>query len=261
MTTRRAIASIAPPRVRATLLVVLLVAVLAPAGVARAAGEGGDLTRWIGEERAAAGVHGLQVAGDLVDVATRHAQRMAAEGRLHHNPALTSEVSGWERVTENVGTGPDARRIHDALMASSSHRANILDTGVTQVGVGVAWKDGTLWVAQVFRLPSASAAPPPPGPGPSPAPQPPAPTPEPEAAPPAPTSPVASAPTSSATAPVHVSERAVTLVHDTVAAAPAPHVAVGTADVGTVAPAPTPVTVHVLTAARWLALLAVLGEE
>ena len=165
----------------ATLVVAVLVALVVPVGAARASGDAAaDLTRWIGEERAAAGIAGLQVASDLVQVATRHSQRMAEEGRLHHNEALSSEVDGWERVTENVGYGPDARSVHDALMASSSHRANILDAGVTQVGVGVAFTDGTLWVTQVFRRPTSSAPA-------SPEPQAPTAEPEPQPAAPAPT--------------------------------------------------------------------------
>ena len=248
-------------RAVAILLVAALVAVLLPAGTARASSEASDLTRWIGEERARAGLAGLQVAGDLVDVATRHAQRMAAEGRLYHNPGLTSQVSGWERVTENVGYGPDARQVHDALMASSSHRANIVDTGVTQVGVGIAWKDGTLWVAQVFRRPSGSSTPPPPPPPPAseaaPSTPPPPPAPVADSAPPVPAvpNPVAGP------APARVSDQAVTLVHDVVAPAPAPAVAVSTADDGMVAPAPTPIQVHVLTAARWLVVLSALADE
>ena len=106
----------------------------------------------------------VATASDLVDVATRHANRMASSGNLHHNPNLGSEVSGWERVTENVGRGPDARQVHEAFMASSTHAANIVDAGVTQVGVGVVWADGTLWVTQVFRRPTRAAAPPPPPP-------------------------------------------------------------------------------------------------
>lgn len=247
----------------AALLVVVLVALLVPAGAARAAGDpAADLTRWIGDERAAAGVGGLRVAGDLVDVATRHAHRMASEGRLHHNPALSSEVQGWQRVTENVGTGPEARAVHDAFMASSSHRANIVDGQVTEVGVGVASSDGTLWVVQVFRLPTAASEPAPPPPPPAPDPEP---TPVPDAAPapsapsvPAP--PTTPAPSATPSAPAPVSEQAVVLVLDEVAPAPAPSVTVGTADVGSVAEAPTPPTVHVLTATRWLAVLAALME-
>lgn len=42
-------------------------------------------------------------------------------------------------------------------MESSSHRAEILSTRSTQVGVGVVERDGVLWVVQVFREPSEPA--------------------------------------------------------------------------------------------------------
>jgi hypothetical protein len=45
-------------------------------------------------------------------------------------------------------------------MNSPDHRAQILDPGYTQMGVGTAvGKDGTLWVAEVFRTPSGAPAP------------------------------------------------------------------------------------------------------
>lgn len=136
-----------------------------------------ELTSLVNAERAAAGLPGLQVAGDLVEVATRHSSRMAAAGDLHHNTNLTTEVANWQRLTENVGRGPDARTIHDALMASPSHAANIRDPKVSQVGVGVTRSGDDLWVTQVFRLPETVPEPapaaPPPGPPPPPAPEPP----------------------------------------------------------------------------------------
>jgi hypothetical protein len=39
--------------------------------------------------------------------------------------------------------------IHDAFMASSVHRAGILGN-YEKVGIGTTWKDGTLWVTEVF---------------------------------------------------------------------------------------------------------------
>ena len=46
-------------------------------------------------------------------------------------------------------------------MASAPHRANILSATYTQVGVGVAVdRHGTLWVSEIFRKPSTTAAPP-----------------------------------------------------------------------------------------------------
>lgn len=228
----------------ATLLALALVPVRATPAHADSAAA--TLTAWVGQERAAAGLPALSVASDLVEVATRHSQRMASSGRLYHNPSLGSEVSGWERVTENVGRGPDARPVHDAFMASSTHAANILDAGVTEVGVGVVWVDGSLWVTQVFRRPARSASPPPPpAPGPGPEPGPAAP------APPAPAAPTTDGP------PAETSASAPVLTWDlpAVATAPDPATIVGPADGSAVRAAPSPALVRVMTAAGWLVLL------
>ena len=126
----------------------------------------------IAAERAAAGRSPLSVADDLVAVARRHSATMAAENRLYHNPALGTQVVNWLKVGENVGTGGTVDNIHAALMASPTHRDEILGSSFTQVGVGVATANGALWVTQVFRLPEVAAAAPAPRPAPAPVPAP-----------------------------------------------------------------------------------------
>ena len=149
--------------VRRAQIVVLLVAlavIWAPVMATANPGHERDFTDRIHAERATAGVPAYSEQADLAAVARRHAERMAAEGRLYHNPNLANEVEGWEAVGENVGRGPSVDEIHRAFMASPSHRAGILSTTFTQVGVGVAIAaDGEIWVAQVFRKPAAAPAP------------------------------------------------------------------------------------------------------
>jgi hypothetical protein len=144
-------------------VVALLVAV-APLAAAPASADStaeARLTELVAGERGRAGAGGLAVANDLVDVARRHAARMAAEQRLHHNPRLGDEVQEWEVVGENVGRGTRADDIHAAFMDSPTHRANVLDGRFTQIGVGVVAHAGELWVVEVFRRPSPPTAPPP----------------------------------------------------------------------------------------------------
>ena len=127
----------------------------------------------IGSERASRGVGSLLPAADLQAVARSHAQRMADRGEPYHNPNLGSEVDGWEIVAENVGVGYDVDSIHAAFMRSATHRSNILNPDVTELGVGVVvTPDARIWVVEIFRRPMAAqqASPPP-----APAPQPPAP--------------------------------------------------------------------------------------
>jgi hypothetical protein len=109
--------------------------------------------------RQANGQQPYAVAYDLTSVARSHSQQMASRHSLYHNPNLTTDVSNWQAVGENVGEGPDVQDIHDAFMRSPEHRANILDHDFTQVGVGVSVDgDGTIWVTEDFREPMSSAS-------------------------------------------------------------------------------------------------------
>lgn len=148
-------------RVPAVAVLVSLVLALAatPAGAGTDAEAATGFVTRLNAARSEAGLAPLAVASDLADVAQRHAVRMADAANLHHNPALTSEVTGWGKVGENVGRGPSVETVHDALWASPSHRANLLDPAFTQVGIAVESRDGHLWVTQVFRRPQAPDGP------------------------------------------------------------------------------------------------------
>ena len=165
-------------------LVLALLGALVP-GVQSAHADAGAESQFVSlvnQERAAQGLPAVEVASDLTAVARRHSQRMADDDNLHHNPNLGSDVSGWQKVGENVGRGPSAGAIHQGFMNSPSHRDNILDPDWTQVGIGVVVQDGQMWVTEVFRLPQGASSPEPaPEPEPEPAPEPePEPKPEPE---------------------------------------------------------------------------------
>jgi hypothetical protein len=155
------------------LTVAALVAALLPYAPEAALADGGVEAEFVAatnRERAAAGLPALSVASDLVAVARRHSVRMADQSHLHHNPNLAGEVSGWQKVGENVGRGPSVSSIQTAFMNSPGHRRNILDADWTQVGIGVEVRDTTIWVTVVFRLPSGATAAPAPAPAPSPSP-------------------------------------------------------------------------------------------
>lgn len=110
----------------------------------------------VNAERARRGMRSLAYNGNLTDVARRHSNNMASSGRLYHN---TSELqsSDFDRrmghptmVGENVGDGPSVEWLHDAFMNSTEHRSNILESRYTAIGVGVAFKDNTVWVTQDY---------------------------------------------------------------------------------------------------------------
>src|SRR5688500_8256233 len=144
----------------------MLLAIGGPLAVSRAEASetAADLTAMTNADRARVGLRPLATANDLQSLAQSRATEMARSGRLAHTSNLGTKVSGWKRLGENVGRGPNLRDIQTALMASPSHRQNIVDPGFTQLGVGVTW-DGKeyFYVAVIFRTPSstASASPPP----------------------------------------------------------------------------------------------------
>lgn len=104
-------------------------------------------------ERVAHGLRPLTMRTDLNAVAQRWADHMAAAGLLSHNPNLTTQVANWQTVGENVGEGPDVPSLDTAFWNSPGHRANILDTSYTDVGVGSTWAGGVLWITIDFRKP------------------------------------------------------------------------------------------------------------
>lgn len=147
------------PVLRPLVLLTLLTtwAVAAPPPAASAADAAATLTAEVNAARQDAGLPALAVRGDLEAVAVRHSGRMADRGEIYHSNT-GSEVSGWQAVGENVGRGTDLQELHDAFMASSAHRANILSSRFTEIGIGVVQRDGSYWVTQTFRRPSGSTA-------------------------------------------------------------------------------------------------------
>ena len=177
---------------RPTILVVVLALALAllPPLTAPAHADAGLEAAFVtaaNDARAAQGLPALAVAGDLVSAARAHSGVMGSSSNLHHNPNLGASVGGWQKLGENVGRGPSVGSIHRALMGSPTHRANILASDWTQIGVGVVVVNDQVWVTQMFRQPEGASAP---APKPEPAPEPaasersdPEPAPEPAPAP------------------------------------------------------------------------------
>lgn len=123
-----------------------------------AASDAGTFVSSINAARRSAGLSALSSSSALSAVARSWAASMAAAQHLAHNPRLTSQVSSWRLLGENVGTGGSATAIHRAFMGSPAHRANILSSRYSQVGVGVVSGGGQLWVVEVFRLPTGATA-------------------------------------------------------------------------------------------------------
>jgi Cysteine-rich secretory protein family len=138
--------------------------IVALPGLARA-DAAGSLVQQANSARATAGVAPLAVSGDLAAAAARQAASMARSGVLAHTPNLSSAVCCWVAIGENVGEGPSTTVVHAAFLASPAHRANLLNSAYTQVGVGTAVDArGIVWVSEIFRRPSGAAPAPKPAP-------------------------------------------------------------------------------------------------
>lgn len=166
----------------AALIVSLFVAVQTPTA---SASEAGRLVTLINSSRAKAGLPPLAVDGTLNSIASAHAHRMAQQNRVYHNPSYPGGAGAWQSWGENVGYGSNADQVHNALMNSSIHRANILSRAFNALGVGTASSPKGLMVVEDF-LQRPGGAPPPPNPKPRPVvrpaapPPPPPPPPEPD---------------------------------------------------------------------------------
>jgi hypothetical protein len=117
-------------------------------------------SQFVAQINAARQAHGqapYSVASDLISVARGHSSAMASRQSLYHNPSLTTEVSNWQVVGENVGEGPTVTDLQTAFMNSPEHLANILDNDYTQIGVGVVVDhNGIIWVTEDFRQPMSA---------------------------------------------------------------------------------------------------------
>jgi uncharacterized protein YkwD len=142
----------------ACLLVISLV--LSAAGLAqnKAAGPERELFNATNRERLAHGLPALQWNEALAVAARKHAGEMAHKDALSHQfpgePSLPSRVKQagahfiW--LSENVALGPSPSLIHAQFVKSPPHRANILDTDMHAIGIGIVERNGQLFAVEDF---------------------------------------------------------------------------------------------------------------
>lgn len=151
-----------------TLLVALTTVALAvPVGLSTSApahaSGAGDVAGLVNGARSSAGLAPLAHDPGLAGVAQAWAERMAANGTMSHNPSTGAQIpGGWSSWGENVAwsSDPSPSGLHASLMGSSGHRANILSSTFTSIGVGYATDAaGGAYVAEVFAAyPGAAPA-------------------------------------------------------------------------------------------------------
>jgi uncharacterized protein YkwD len=106
--------------------------------------------------RQSQGIRPLAEHSALTKKAEDWAQYMARTGRLEHS-SLSANLNGlaWRSLGENVAysspTSNTLLTLHNQFVNSPGHRANLLNSRFTHMGVGVATDaKGRVWVAEVF---------------------------------------------------------------------------------------------------------------
>ena len=145
---------------RIAFLPVICLVLFAAVGVAqnKAARPERELFEATNRERLAHGLPALQWNDALAVAARKHASEMAHKEELSHQfpgePNLPSRVkkagAHFVWLSENVALGSNPSVIHAAFVKSPSHRANILDTDMNVMGVGIVERNGQLFAVEDF---------------------------------------------------------------------------------------------------------------
>jgi hypothetical protein len=114
----------------------------------------------LNRERASLGLSMLFWDDSLASAARQHAERMAQQNTLAHQlpgePDLRMRAAGagarYSVIAENVAVGPDPTVIHNEWMHSPGHRANILSSQLSVVGIAVVRGSVGLFAVQDFSL-------------------------------------------------------------------------------------------------------------
>jgi uncharacterized protein YkwD len=122
--------------------------------------------RLVNAERTARGLSALALDPVLVEVARQHSDDMARRGYFAHLEPPPNQRTPLDRyaaaltrhprtvVGENIARAdePLMELIHDRMMESPDHRANLLDPEYVALGVGIhAQPNGHIWLTQMFR--------------------------------------------------------------------------------------------------------------
>ena len=117
----------------------------------------------INQYRASQGLPAVKKDARLTAAARKHASLLAAKATLSHQLPTEASLTGrasqagvrFRSLAENVAQGPDARNLCQQWIHSPPHRANLLDTDMDSMGIGIAERDGTFFavadLAQTLR--------------------------------------------------------------------------------------------------------------
>ncbi|HZJ27554.1 MAG TPA: CAP domain-containing protein [Acidimicrobiia bacterium] len=151
------------PVLRRTLVSFLAVAALTLAGcvsVSRAAPPSvqTSVVNLVNAHRANVGLPPVYQCGTLNGAAQGQSNYQASIATMTHDGggglgarANNAGYRGWNNLGENVAYGyPGVTEVVDAWLASPGHRANLLSTNFTHLGIGLAYHGSTPYWTQDF---------------------------------------------------------------------------------------------------------------
>ncbi len=112
----------------------------------------------VNRERKAQGLPALKWNDALATAARRHAEVMAQHGSAEHvypgEPSLASRATKagahFIYLSENVIQATTAEVAQEEFLKSAKHHANILDSDMDSIGVGVVERNGQLFAVEDF---------------------------------------------------------------------------------------------------------------
>ena len=103
--------------------------------------------------RSGEGVGRLTHDAELSKVARTHSFAMKRRGEPFHSSfdQLSSRVTNWNILAENVGRGRTVKQVWRALLDGAGHESHIVDPRFTYMGVGVVRDGERIYVTIVFE--------------------------------------------------------------------------------------------------------------
>ena len=119
-----------------------------------------SMVRKVNAAREAEGLPPLEVSSVLRSNARAHSADMADNDFFSHTSPTRGTFSARVNASgisyygagENIAYNSSVSSAHSQLMGSSGHRANILNTDFTHIGIGIEWdeEEGVFYITQWF---------------------------------------------------------------------------------------------------------------
>lgn len=115
-----------------------------------------ELINLVNQERIAAGLRPLEVDMTLVQLAKDKSHEMAVTSDVSHysrtkfHDNLDAAGVSYRQAGENIARATSISRVHNGLMNSSGHRANIMASTYTHIGVGVVRYGTSYYATEIF---------------------------------------------------------------------------------------------------------------